>query len=141
ACDFMRVPAYLYANSEKEAGQLEPELRAMKRFGAAPKQYQQDFLKIKNYGCVALPRQAKFSMMPYLEGLAKAARRNGADLFEHARVRSIKRELGSFTLLTNEGEFEARRILIATYDPYKNPKPTRFKKGMYASYCFEVEVP
>jgi glycine/D-amino acid oxidase-like deaminating enzyme len=47
-------------------------------------------------------------------GLANAAARHGARLFEHAGVTSIEKEGGGYRIVSARGELRARQVLIAT---------------------------
>jgi glycine/D-amino acid oxidase-like deaminating enzyme len=53
-------------------------------------------------------------MGKFAVGLAKAATKNGARLYEHAEVTGIAKEGGAYRVATKRGEIRANQVLIAT---------------------------
>ena len=81
----------------------------------------------------------------YVTGLAKAARRRGASLYDRTRVASVKREAGagnrSFRLETSRGQLTAREVLLASgaYTTSATPELQR-KIIPIGSYIIATEV-
>jgi glycine/D-amino acid oxidase-like deaminating enzyme len=140
ACDFMRVPAFIYANDEKELEYLEEEERTARKLGFKMKLVRGNALPFRSFGHLELPDQGKFHPLKFLFGTAAAAAKKGARIFEKSEVKDITGQ-GPFRVATAKGAVLARRVVIATYYPFKNPKATLLKKGMYRSYVFEVKIP
>jgi glycine/D-amino acid oxidase-like deaminating enzyme len=138
--EFMRVPAYIYANDKKELEYLEDEERMAKKLGFKVKLARGNALPIRSVGHLEIPDQGKFHPLKFLFGVAAAASKKGARIYEKSGVEAITGQ-GPFRLTTPKGSVTARRIVIATYYPFKNPKATFLKKGMYRSYVFEVKIP
>ena len=85
--------------------------------------------------------QGKYHPMKFLKGLAEAAVKNGAKIYESTEAGEIKSG-DSVTVMTKSGHsITVSDVIVATYEPWNNPKPTHFKKGMYVSYVMALELP
>lgn len=92
-------------------------------------------------GVLEIPGQAKYHPAKFVQGLASAAERLGAEIFENTKIEEV---IGNAPVkaITSDGQIiTAKDVIIATYGPLGNPKTTRFKKGMYISYCAEYRIP
>lgn len=138
-CDFIRCPSYIYARDEKEIGILKKEERAAKRIGFDVKMGSGEELAMKNAGFLELPAQAKFHPLKFLFGLARRVAMKGGRIFEKSLVTNISGR-GPFRINTPRGEVRAQKVVIATYYPFKNPRTTLLKKGMYRSYVLEAQL-
>jgi glycine/D-amino acid oxidase-like deaminating enzyme len=81
----------------------------------------------------------------YVAGLAAAARRAGAALFDHTRVESVERESSNggqrFRVRTSKGSFVARDVLLASGAHTSNATPALRKKIIpIGSYIIATEV-
>ncbi|WEX78953.1 FAD-binding oxidoreductase [Sinorhizobium numidicum] len=66
------------------------------------------------YGAMLSKKSAMMHMGRYVVGLAAAAKRHGATIFEHAAVTEHKRSNGRHTLKTARGSVTADHVLVAT---------------------------
>jgi glycine/D-amino acid oxidase-like deaminating enzyme len=66
------------------------------------------------FGALAVEGSALLHPGRYFAGLAAAADRAGADLYEGVRARSIGREDGRFVVRTERGDIGARDVFVAT---------------------------
>jgi len=81
----------------------------------------------------------------YVSGLAKAAQRAGASLYDHARVTGLKRQVASgkksFRLETVRGTINAKEVILATGAYTTNATPALQKKLIpIGSYIIATEV-
>lgn len=81
----------------------------------------------------------------YVAGLAAATKRNSAALFDHTRVKSVRRESTNgkqkFRLLTSKGSLLASEVLLATGAYTSSATPTLRKKVIpIGSYIVATEV-
>jgi len=81
----------------------------------------------------------------YVAGLASAAKRSGAALFDHERVESVQRESSNgtpkFRLRTSKGSLLADEVLLATGAYTSNATPILRKKVIpIGSYIIATEV-
>ncbi len=142
ACDFKRVPLYIYASDEKEFEVLEKDFETAQALGMeALLQGGANALPFPNAGYLELPRQAKFHPLKFLTGVAKAAAAAGVNIYEKTEVRDIRYRANGATISTTRATVRAREVILATYQPFKNPWATFLKKGMYVSYVLEAAIP
>jgi glycine/D-amino acid oxidase-like deaminating enzyme len=139
-CGFMRCSGFVYANDEKEMKYLEEEEKAAKDLGFEVNLSHAPLHSFKHVGHLEIPHQGKFHPLKFLFSVAARAKDKGARIFEKSEVTDVNGN-GPFRVKTAKGSVLARRIVIATYYPFKNPKATFLKKGMYRSYVFEVKIP
>ena len=66
------------------------------------------------HAAVLYPKSAMMHMGRYVIGLAEAAKRHGADIFENMPVTAKRRDGNLWTLVTPTGELRARQIIVAT---------------------------
>jgi glycine/D-amino acid oxidase-like deaminating enzyme len=139
-CDFTRTNNYVFASSSDELKDIEKEHEAIKRLGFSSTIRKTPFQGFLNVGGLILGRQGKYHPMKFFSGLVRAASKLGAEFYEHTEVVSISGR-AALTIETKNGKVvKARDVVVATYDPFNNPKPVHFKKGMYESYVYELRV-
>jgi glycine/D-amino acid oxidase-like deaminating enzyme len=66
------------------------------------------------YGGLLQKHGGQMHMGKFAVGLANAAARNGARLFENASVTSIEKDGGAYRVVSARGELRAKQVLIAT---------------------------
>jgi glycine/D-amino acid oxidase-like deaminating enzyme len=136
-CEFKNVPSFTYAQDEKEFEGLTREYEAIKNSGFEAV-ISKDFgkLNFKNSGYLEIPEQAIFHPIKFAQRLAELAESAGVRIFTNSEALSIE---GS-TVKTEAGSVSFKDVLIATYYPFTQEK-THYKKAMYVSYVYEVEIP
>jgi glycine/D-amino acid oxidase-like deaminating enzyme len=78
--------------------------------------------------------------MKFFNGLVAAAEKFGAKFYEDTEALEIL-GTGPIKVVTTEGNtLTAEQVIVTTYEPFNNPKPIHFKKGMYISYVYEYRV-
>jgi glycine/D-amino acid oxidase-like deaminating enzyme len=139
-CEFIRCDNYVYALNEKELEGLKKEKKAADKIGFDTKLVGPGYLDFAQSGAWVIRKQGKYHATKFLYGLLAALDRMGVKIYEHTEVEEIE-ELDYFSVQTKQGRILAQKVIIATYQPFNNPKQTLFKKGMYRSYVFEVQIP
>jgi glycine/D-amino acid oxidase-like deaminating enzyme len=135
-CEFEMVPIFTYVNSEKQFKKLNKEHEVIKKFGLdADLQINGKKLGFENSGFMEIPAQAKFHPLKFAQALADKIESKGGKIFTDSAVTSIE----GMIVKTKDFEIRAKDILIATYSPLINTG-THFKKAMYVSYVFELEI-
>ncbi len=141
-CGFMRCSNFEYANSESELEYLKKEHIAAKKLDLAVARRDAGSVRgFKNAGALEFKRQAKFSAVRFVQGLAPILRRNGVVIHEHTKVQDV--------IANEEGaRVKARGMMIftdwaiiATYEPLDKPLALYFKKAFYTTYVLEAEIP
>jgi glycine/D-amino acid oxidase-like deaminating enzyme len=96
------------------------------------------------YGGLVDEVSAGLNPARYVAGLAAAAKRSGAALFDHTRVARVQRESSgaqSFRVVTEKGSLLARDVLLASGAYTTNATPTLRKKVIpIGSYIIATEV-
>jgi glycine/D-amino acid oxidase-like deaminating enzyme len=139
-CELKFVPIFTYAKNTQEFAKLIIEYEALKKSGIEAKIKESsktgsDELGFKNWGFMEISNQAKFHPIKFGVALAEAATTKGAKIFTDSKVVAII----DTNVKTKDYEVRAKDILIATYFPMTN-KGTRFRKAMYVSYVYELEI-
>jgi glycine/D-amino acid oxidase-like deaminating enzyme len=97
------------------------------------------------YGGMVDESSASVNPARYVQGLAKAAQRHGACLFDHARVTGISSQpngaSGSFRVETTRGSLTAKEVLLASGAYTTEATPSLRKKVIpIGSYIIATEV-
>lgn len=116
-CDFMRLPAYVYTESEEMVPQLQAEIEAARRVGL-PASFTQDApLPFPVEGAMRFENQAQFHIRKYLLALAEEIPGEGSYVFENTRTLDVK-EGAQCRVETNRGNVIAKDVIVATHIPF-----------------------
>lgn len=120
-CDFLRLPAYTYAQSEADREKVRAEAEAAQSIGL-PAQYVDDVpLPYETFGAVMFDNQAQFHVRKYLLRLAELIDDDGSFVFEHTKATDIQVNEDNCQLITDKGIITARDIVVATHAPFYDP--------------------
>ncbi|HVF59109.1 MAG TPA: FAD-dependent oxidoreductase [Thermoanaerobaculia bacterium] len=115
-CDFARVPGWLYTEKPEDAGRIDEEVETARKLGVEAARDDRPGLPFPVAAAVRFADQARFHPVAYLAGLADAAERAGARLYEGTRVRDV--ESGApCRLETDRGVVTANAVVLATHTP------------------------
>lgn len=79
--------------------------------------------------------QGQFHPLKFLSGIV-----NDLHVFEHTRVRELKRTSGGITAVTSGGTVRAKRVIVATHFPFLNKHGAYFvKMYQHRSYVIALE--
>ena len=116
-CDFRRLPAFVYTESEEYLGQLESEVEAAQRVGLPAFFEEEAPLPFPVVGAMRFDNQAQFHIRKYLLPLAEEIPGNGSHLFENTRALEIG-EGEPCEVTTDRGAVTAEDVIIATHIPF-----------------------
>jgi glycine/D-amino acid oxidase-like deaminating enzyme/nitrite reductase/ring-hydroxylating ferredoxin subunit len=134
ACDWRRVPGYLYAEEAAQRDTLVEEHRAAREAGLDVTLDADPGLPFAVAGALLFPDQQRFHPRAYVWGLARAAMSRGVRIFEHTRVVEIK-DGEPVEITTEQGaRVRAGAVLCATHVPL-NRLFLQTKLGHYQSYA------
>ncbi len=139
-CNFKRVSNYSFGQTDDDLESLTEEAKEMKRLGFKVRLHKKNILPFQATGAIEAPNQAKYYVMPFIKAIAAKAQKNGVQIFENTKVTKIS-GTKNIKIIANGKTITAKKVIIATYDPFGNPRPTKFKKGMYVSYVMNLEIP
>ena len=120
-CDFLRLPAYTYAQSAGDKSKVQAEVEAAKSLGL-PASYADDVpLPYETFGAVMFDNQAQFHVRKYLLKLAEIINSDGSFIFEHTKALDIRSSNNTLRLITDKGIMTAGDIVVATHVPFYDP--------------------
>jgi len=138
ACDFIRKPAYVYADSEESAGKIRNEVEAAKSLGL-PASFEENLpLSFETYGSIRFGNQAQFHPRKYLCALAREIEGDGYHIFEKTRALKVEGD-DPITITTDKGTVRAHKVIQATRFPI-NDKPGMFFQRLYQSRSYVLGV-
>lgn len=149
-CDFERVPAYLYArkrtqgmgtlwqNQREELLEMAQDLEALHQEHEAAHQVgieayftEETELPFAVAGAVCFPNQAQFQPLEFVQAIAGQLK-----VLEHTQVLHIKGQ----RVITEQGEFQADNIVVATHYPLRNVPGFYFlRQHQERSYVLALE--
>jgi glycine/D-amino acid oxidase-like deaminating enzyme/nitrite reductase/ring-hydroxylating ferredoxin subunit len=138
-CNFMRCPAYIFAEDEPALTKLH-QIEELARAAGFKVQIDDATLGFANPGYLRVERQAKFHPVKFLTVLAERTAALGAQVFENSKVLSYS---GSDPCIvkTEHGEIHAKQIVLATHMPNGDPDLLSVRITAYQTYCLEAEIP
>ncbi|MCX2741847.1 FAD-dependent oxidoreductase [Pontibacter anaerobius] len=142
-CDFTRVDGFLFATSAEEQEKLMQELEALQQIGW------QDVVMRKHcpvdtltaFPCLHYPNQARFHVMKYLSGLAKAVIDNGGSIYTGTHVKSFKSGAVATVVSANGHSVSSNHLVVATNTPVNDMLTIHTKQAPYRTYALAVQVP
>ena len=122
-CDFVRIPAWLYTESEDEVSDLEEEARIARELGVRAELVRDVPLPFPVAAAVRFEDQARFHPLSYLASLARTVVAEGCRIYEDTRVVAVhggahdgdKNE--PCRVETERGNILADAVLFATHTP------------------------
>jgi glycine/D-amino acid oxidase-like deaminating enzyme/nitrite reductase/ring-hydroxylating ferredoxin subunit len=146
ACDFRRLPGYLFVGDGCPEEELDQELEAATRAGLAGVRLQATSGQagVRWEGpCLVFPQQAQFHVVKYLAGLARAIEAKGGRIYTHSHVAEVQGgdASGAFVRLTAGPVVRAPHIVVATNVPFNDRVVMHTKQAAYRSYVVALRVP
>ncbi|MFA9479956.1 FAD-dependent oxidoreductase [Phycisphaerales bacterium AB-hyl4] len=140
-CDFQRIPAYYYCETAEGREQVTRELAAAQRLGLRSELRNGDPLPFTIELSLRLARQARFSPLAYVQGLAKAFVEADGLLFEQTRAENIEGRSGqTCEVKTSGGIVTAHDVILAGHSPMLGLFSTEPRVYPQQSYVLGVRV-
>lgn len=144
-CDFARCDGYLFLGEGDSPDILEKEYEACHKIGFTTVAWADRApMPDKNTGrCLRFPNQARIHPLKYLNGLVRAVKRLGGELYPFTAVDSIvQSEGGSVTVaLRNGNKIIAVDVADATNAPIAGRLTLQTKMAPYRSYVVAMSLP
>ena len=141
-CDFTRLDGYLFLGGDDQPELLRDELAAAHRAGLTGVELV-DRLPLSRLDGPALrfPRQARFHILEYLDGLASATERLGGRIFCGTKVENI--EGGAPAMVTTDAKYTvaADDVVVCTNGSISDMMVTHIKQAPYRTFVVAFEVP
>jgi glycine/D-amino acid oxidase-like deaminating enzyme/nitrite reductase/ring-hydroxylating ferredoxin subunit len=140
ACDFERLPAYLYEIDEKCVDELLEEGEACMRVGIACEFVPDVPGYFETAGALRFQNQAQMHPRKYVLGLLHAFVKEGGLVFEHTRVTGVE-DGKPCRIVTEHGVIKARHAIVAANVPVNNKVFLITKIAAYRSYVIGARIP
>ena len=140
-CDFMRLDGYLFVPPGDDLAQLEDELKATHRAGLSNvSQVERAPLTTFDTGpALRFPGQGQFHILKYLNGVADAAKRQGAVIYNGTHVDRIEGGTDA-RAETSRGVITADAIVVATNSPVNDLVAIHTKQAAYRTFVVGARV-
>ena len=144
ACDFERVPGYLFLGKRESPEFLDRELEAAKRAGLtdARKLERAPGLPWDSGPCLEFPMQAQFHPLKYLASVTNAIVKGGGRIFTGTHVDSIEGKPRRPQVKTrNKNVVTANSVIVATNSPISDYVETHVKMAPYRTFVIGARIP
>jgi glycine/D-amino acid oxidase-like deaminating enzyme/nitrite reductase/ring-hydroxylating ferredoxin subunit len=139
ACDFTRVPGFLYTERQADLDQLSEELAAARQAGVQAEWLNAVPLPYRVAGGIRFLDQARVHPLRYLHGLADALSRAGVRIFEQTRALGVAED-ETCRVETDRGVVMARHVIVAANVPVNNRVFTHTFLYPYRSYAIAAPL-
>jgi glycine/D-amino acid oxidase-like deaminating enzyme/nitrite reductase/ring-hydroxylating ferredoxin subunit len=140
-CDFTRLDGYLFVPPGDDIGQLDRELEAAHRAGlAGVARVDRVPIAFDTGPALRFPRQAQFHVLKYLRGVATAAKRAGARIYNDTHAFGFSGG-GDAHVETDRGVVSAAAIVVATNTPVNDRVAVHTKQAAYRTFVVGARVP
>jgi glycine/D-amino acid oxidase-like deaminating enzyme/nitrite reductase/ring-hydroxylating ferredoxin subunit len=140
ACDFRRIPGFLYAEQPEEKEDLVREAEAVRRLGIPAALTDDVPLPFRTALGLKFEDQAAFHPRAYLQALADAFVAAGGAIYEETHATDIE-EGEPCRVVTDRGVLSAPRVIVAAHVPISNRLMLHTKLAAYRSYAVGIEMP
>lgn len=138
-CDFRRIPAYLYSESDEGAAKLTKEFEAAKQLGLNVSQVSHVSLPYSNAGGFRIEDQARFHVLRYLQALADRLVADGVRIYEHTKANPPKD--GSPSVVEANGvRITAEDVFVCTHSAFLGISQFDMRVAPYQSYVVAARV-
>jgi len=138
-CDFQRVPAFMFAETQAERETLERERAAAARVGVLAALVDTAPLPFGIAGALRFDNQARIHPRLYLQGLERALVAMRGQIFEDTQVTAIA-EGDPCRVISDRGVITARQVIVAAHVPIVNRFLLHAKLAAYRSYVVGVDL-
>jgi glycine/D-amino acid oxidase-like deaminating enzyme/nitrite reductase/ring-hydroxylating ferredoxin subunit len=140
-CDFTRLDGYLFVPPGDDLGQLDDELKASHRAGLTDvsRVERAPVTTFDTGPALKFPRQGQFHVLKYLKGVADAAKRQGAAIYNGTHVDRIEGGKDA-RIETTRGVIRADAIVVATNSPVNDLVAIHTKQAAYRTFVVGARV-
>jgi glycine/D-amino acid oxidase-like deaminating enzyme/nitrite reductase/ring-hydroxylating ferredoxin subunit len=142
-CDFERLDGYLFAPPDESAGVLEREMEAARRAGLRHVEWvaRAPIRDFDTGRCLRFPRQAQFSPLKYLGGLARAVTRGGGRIYTGTHAEGISGGAPARVATSGGHVVTCGAVVVATNAPVIDRLLVSTREGKYRTYVIGARVP
>ncbi len=143
ACDFRRLPGYLFVGDGCDPDELENEQQAATRAGLPGVRLQTESGQTGvRWGgpCLVFPQQGQFHITKYLAGLARAIEAHGGRVCGHSHVAEVAGGTEAHVRLTAGPTVRAAHVVVAANVPFNDRVVMHTKQAAYRTYAVALRV-
>jgi glycine/D-amino acid oxidase-like deaminating enzyme/nitrite reductase/ring-hydroxylating ferredoxin subunit len=144
ACDFTRVPGYLFLGVDASPDFLDRELDAAHRAGVHDARKRERIPEVAwdSGPCLEFPRQAQFHPLKYLAGLTRGITKQGGRIFTATHVEGVEGRPRRPRVTTKDTQtVTADAVVVATNSPISDYVVTHLKMAPYRTFVIGARVP
>lgn len=143
SCAFQRVPDYLFVPHNESVDVLTKELDVYHRIGRRDVKRLLDppVPSIGENRCLEFPDQAQFHPLQYLEGLAKAIKKNKGKILYGQHVSEMQGGEKAFVSTDQGFKITCKHIVIATNAPIHDNALIYSRQAPYRTYAIGLSMP
>lgn len=138
-CNWQARAAYMYAEDEKQAKELEQIVEGTKKVGLPVDLVDRIPIHASFIKAARFDDQAQFHPTRYIAGLASAFVAQGGRLLEQCRAMDIEPEEEALSIQTSRGIIRARHAVYATHIP-PGVNILHFRNAPYRSYVLAATL-
>jgi glycine/D-amino acid oxidase-like deaminating enzyme/nitrite reductase/ring-hydroxylating ferredoxin subunit len=143
SCDFRRLDGYLFCAEDDKPELLERELGAAHRAGlGAVSLVERAPVRGWDSGPALLfPRQARFHVLKYLQGLARAIEQAGGKIYGNSKVESVEGGTPAKVTTDSRKTVTADEVVVCTNGAISDMMVTHMKQAPYRTFVVAFAVP
>lgn len=138
-CDFEFKSAWLYAENQKEAKQLQEILEASKRAGITVEMTDHNVVPVPFESIVSFSGQGQFHPLKYIQGLLEEFIALGGVILENTLIRTSDFEDGVYTAKSDERTIKAKKLVYSTHIP-PGVNMMSMRNAPYRSYVLGLKL-
>jgi glycine/D-amino acid oxidase-like deaminating enzyme/nitrite reductase/ring-hydroxylating ferredoxin subunit len=140
-CDFRKLPAYTYAQTEKGVEQIKEEVAACEKLGL-PSSFGTSAPEVPFLfkGAIRMENQACFHPRKYLLAIAKIIKQKGSYIFEKTRAEDVKEHDNTVEVITDKGSIKTKHAVVATNFPFYDKGMFFARMSQMQSYAFAAKL-
>jgi glycine/D-amino acid oxidase-like deaminating enzyme/nitrite reductase/ring-hydroxylating ferredoxin subunit len=138
-CGYEQKDGYLYAQDDKQAGQLDKIFEASKQAGVDVSYIDRIPIPVEFQKAIVYRDQAQVHPTRYVYALAKAFEEAGGVLIQNCQVEDVVEKEGGVVVQTSRGGAEAGYLIYATHIP-PGINLLHFRCAPYRSYAIAVKM-
>ena len=142
ACDFRRVPVFLFAPREKDVELLDKDQKVLTDIGVNVIRHARiPVAGLPDYPCMEVQNLAQIHVLKYMYGLASAVERQGVDIYCNTRATEIKEHAAGVTIQTENGHtIHCTDLVTATNSPISELVGVHLKQAAFRTYVVGLKV-
>jgi glycine/D-amino acid oxidase-like deaminating enzyme/nitrite reductase/ring-hydroxylating ferredoxin subunit len=141
SCDFVKRPAYTYADAASSRPDVEREADAANALGLPARFVEEIPLPVESHGAIRVDDQAQFHPRKYLLALAAKIPGDGSYLFENTRALTLTEIKNYVKVTTAGGDLESDAVVLATHFPvYDRPGAYYSRLSPSKSYAIGARI-